>query len=86
MDSDPNLWAEIDEQGRLVLPKEVSESYGVKSGTRVRIEKRQRNILQKKRLRENRAVRNRGDRRAGGARAGHPKTGGRIHFSLVKYI
>lgn len=39
MDSDHNLWAEVDEQGRLVLPVEASEVYGVKPGTRVRIEK-----------------------------------------------
>lgn len=39
MDSNPNLWAEVDEQGRLVLPAEAAESYGVKPGGRVRIEK-----------------------------------------------
>ncbi|HEX7975426.1 MAG TPA: radical SAM protein [Anaerolineales bacterium] len=33
------MWAEVDEQGRLILPTEVTESYGVKPGTRVRIEK-----------------------------------------------
>lgn len=39
MDSDPNMWAKVDEQGRLILPKEVSEFYGIKPGTQVRIEK-----------------------------------------------
>ena len=39
MISDSTLWAEVDEQGRLVLPVEVSEIYGVKPGARVRIEK-----------------------------------------------
>jgi MoaA/NifB/PqqE/SkfB family radical SAM enzyme len=39
MDSDNNLWAEIDEQGRLVLPAEAMEIYGIQPGVRVRIEK-----------------------------------------------
>lgn len=38
MDLQSNLWAEVDDQGRLILPKEISESYGVKPGSRVRIE------------------------------------------------
>lgn len=32
------LWAEIDEQGRLVLPPEVVQSYGLQPGARLRLE------------------------------------------------
>ncbi|HKZ85960.1 MAG TPA: radical SAM protein [Anaerolineae bacterium] len=32
------LWAEVDERGRLVLPAEVAARYGLKPGTRARIE------------------------------------------------
>ena len=40
MESDSNLWAEVDEQGRVVLPVEASKFYGVKPGARLRIEKK----------------------------------------------
>ena len=32
------LWAEVDEQGRLVVPVEVAEAYGLAPGGRARIE------------------------------------------------
>lgn len=33
-----SAWAEVDEQGRLVLPAEVSARYGIQPGTRVRLD------------------------------------------------
>lgn len=33
-----SIWAEVDEQGRLILPPEVATQYGLKSGARVRLE------------------------------------------------
>ncbi len=38
MPMDNSLWAEVDEQGRLVLPPEMAERLGVKPGVRLRIE------------------------------------------------
>ena len=32
------LWAEVDEQGRLVVPAEVVEQYGLTPGARARVE------------------------------------------------
>lgn len=34
----PTMWAEVDGEGRLVLPAEIAEQYGVKPGTRLRID------------------------------------------------
>ena len=34
----PTLWAEVDESGRLVLPAEIIEQFGLKTGARMRIE------------------------------------------------
>jgi bifunctional DNA-binding transcriptional regulator/antitoxin component of YhaV-PrlF toxin-antitoxin module len=45
MESGTNLWAEVDEQGRVVLPVEASDFYGVKPGARLRIEKNQSSAL-----------------------------------------
>ena len=44
------LWAEVDEQGRLVVPAEVAEAYGLAPGGRARIE------LEKDKLRLHRPV------------------------------
>lgn len=38
MNSKPLLWAEVDEQGRLVLPPEVAAHYGLQPGTQVRLD------------------------------------------------
>jgi MoaA/NifB/PqqE/SkfB family radical SAM enzyme len=38
MGIDQSLWAEVDEQGRLVIAPEVAEKYGLKPGTRVRLD------------------------------------------------
>ena len=38
MYSKPNLWAEVDENGRLVLPKDVIDQYGLEPGARLRID------------------------------------------------
>lgn len=32
------MWAEVDQQGRLVLPAEVSERYGIRPGSRMRVD------------------------------------------------
>lgn len=37
--SKPSLWAEVDEQGRLVLPAEVAQSHGLAPGARVRLDR-----------------------------------------------
>lgn len=39
MESDPGLWVEVDEEGRLVVPAEALEAYGIKPGARIRLEK-----------------------------------------------
>ena len=33
-------WAEVDEQGRLVVPAEVAAKYGLQAGARVRLDDR----------------------------------------------
>jgi MoaA/NifB/PqqE/SkfB family radical SAM enzyme len=38
MDSTATLWAEVDEQGRLVIPLELTARYGLTPGSRVRLE------------------------------------------------
>lgn len=38
MCSKPNIWAEVDDQGRLVLPADVVTRYGLQPGARVRID------------------------------------------------
>lgn len=38
MGIDQSLWAEVDEQGRLVIAPEVAERYGLKPGARVRLD------------------------------------------------
>lgn len=37
-DSNTTLWAEVDEQGRLVLPRALADRYGLAPGSRVRLE------------------------------------------------
>lgn len=39
METNSNIWAEVDEEGRLILPKEASVAYGIKPGARLRIER-----------------------------------------------
>lgn len=39
MDTENELWAEVDEQGRLVLPADAQQLYGFAPGTRVRLER-----------------------------------------------
>lgn len=39
MDTENELWAEVDERGCLVLPPDAADTYGMKPGTRVRIER-----------------------------------------------
>jgi MoaA/NifB/PqqE/SkfB family radical SAM enzyme len=34
----PTLWAEVDEQGRLVLPPEIRQTYGLQPGARLRLD------------------------------------------------
>src|SRR5512141_2376570 len=38
MESKPTLWVEVDEQGRLVVPPEFAEQYGLKPGAKMRVE------------------------------------------------
>ena len=38
MDSSDVLWAEVDGEGRLVVPAEVVEAYGLAPGAKARIE------------------------------------------------
>jgi MoaA/NifB/PqqE/SkfB family radical SAM enzyme len=38
MESKPTVWAQVDEQGRLVLPTEVAARYGLKPGAKVRLD------------------------------------------------
>ena len=42
MDNTPDvkqtLWAEVDENGRLILPPEIAQQYGVKPGSRLRLD------------------------------------------------
>ncbi len=38
MYSKPTVWAEVDEKGRLVLPPEVAQHYGLQPGARVRLD------------------------------------------------
>ena len=38
MDTTSVKWAKVDEQGRLVLPADVAEAYGLEPGARARIE------------------------------------------------
>ena len=38
MGLDKSLWAEVDEQGRLVIAPEIAERYGLKPGARVRLD------------------------------------------------
>jgi len=38
MDANATLWAEVDEQGRLVIPPEMAARYGLMPGSRVRLE------------------------------------------------
>jgi len=38
MESKPTLWVEVDEQGRLIVPPEVAEQYGLKPGAKMRVE------------------------------------------------
>ncbi|MCS6910878.1 MAG: AbrB/MazE/SpoVT family DNA-binding domain-containing protein, partial [Anaerolineales bacterium] len=38
MDVNTATWAEVDEQGRLVLPVEMTAQYGLRPGSRVRLE------------------------------------------------
>jgi MoaA/NifB/PqqE/SkfB family radical SAM enzyme len=44
MQNDDVVWAEVDEQGRLILPAEVVEAYGLFPGTRARIELEKNNL------------------------------------------
>ena len=39
MGLDKSLWAEVDEQGRLVIAPEIAKRYGLKPGARVRLDK-----------------------------------------------
>ena len=34
----PTLWAEVDEKGRLVLPPEIRQAYGLQPGARLRLD------------------------------------------------
>ncbi len=38
MESKPTLWVEVDEQGRLVMPPEVAEQFGLNPGAKMRVE------------------------------------------------
>lgn len=38
MSNQTTLWAEVDENGRLILPSEVKEQFGITAGTRLRLE------------------------------------------------
>ncbi len=44
MYSKPTIWAEVDENGRLVLPKEMADLYGLKPGARLRVETGQNDV------------------------------------------
>ncbi len=38
MESKPSLWAEVDKEGRLVMPAEYTEQFGLKPGAKMRVE------------------------------------------------
>src|SRR5512145_1303677 len=38
MESKPTLWVEVDEQGRLVVPREIAAQYGLLPGAKMRME------------------------------------------------
>jgi uncharacterized radical SAM superfamily Fe-S cluster-containing enzyme len=38
MESKPTLWIDVDEQGRLAMPPEVAEQYGLKPAAKMRVE------------------------------------------------
>jgi MoaA/NifB/PqqE/SkfB family radical SAM enzyme len=38
MESKPTIWADVDSEGRLVLPMEISQRYGLVPGSRMRLE------------------------------------------------
>ena len=44
MDSNRAMWAEVDEQGRVVMPAEIASRYGLTTGARVRIEENGNNL------------------------------------------
>lgn len=44
MDSNRAMWAEVDEQGRLVMPAKVASRYGLAPGARMRIEENGNNL------------------------------------------
>lgn len=39
MEEMQGLWAEVDEQGRLILPAEIAKQYGIQPGSRLRVER-----------------------------------------------
>lgn len=45
MNTEPEVWAEVDEQGRVVLPPTVAARYGLTPGARVRIEEDSNKVL-----------------------------------------
>jgi len=38
MESKPTLWVEVDQEGRLVVPPEIAEQFGLKPGAKMRVE------------------------------------------------
>ena len=44
MESKPTIWATVDEQGRVILPAELAERYGIQPGTRMRIDESDNNF------------------------------------------
>lgn len=44
MSTKPTIWADVDDQGRLVLPKDLSLRYGLRPGARVRIDARENDL------------------------------------------
>ena len=38
MQTTKTIWAEVDAEGRLVIPAEIAESYGMTTGARLRVE------------------------------------------------
>ena len=37
MSSKKNIYAEVDEQGRMIIPKKVLDRYGIKEGNRLQL-------------------------------------------------
>lgn len=44
MEAIKTIWAEVDEQGRLVIPQEIVDGYGLQTGVRVRLEQGENDI------------------------------------------